>query len=257
METPNIFPPRADLNKEDFDNLVYQKGRNVIHEKSLRCPCKSKSTNQLSSCKNCGGTGWIFINPKETRMVIQGMEISTQYKPFSEEEIGMIRISYNEKEQLSFMDRIVVLDGNSVFNEVLHFKKQDDMLFAYTSYNIKEILYCGLFVNDSTALTKLTEGNGSGQFSYENNIVKLNSSFVQPGEQDISITLRYYHSPTFHVVDVKRETMDSFEYKSGGERLGRLPLSAFAKRAHYMLQANNLAGDRLIDNSYNESICEY
>ena len=48
-------PPRADLNKQDFDTLIRQKGRDVILETALQCPCKSESTNQQSNCRNCDG----------------------------------------------------------------------------------------------------------------------------------------------------------------------------------------------------------
>ena len=76
-------PPRADLHKREFDTLIHQKGRDVLLETALQCPCKSPSTNQQSDCKNCGGTGWIFVNPRETRMVLTAINAVTEFRPWS------------------------------------------------------------------------------------------------------------------------------------------------------------------------------
>ena len=43
--------------------------------------------------------------------------------------------------------------------------------------------------------------------------------------------------------------MESFELL-GGEKLIHLPISGIARRAHYILTANNLAGDRLLNNNF-------
>jgi hypothetical protein len=63
---------RADFNKSDFETLIQQKGRDVVLEKAILCGCKDKQGNQQSNCKNCGGAGFLFINPKETRMIYKG-----------------------------------------------------------------------------------------------------------------------------------------------------------------------------------------
>lgn len=249
QQTYSIDPPRVDLVKNDFDTLVYQKGRDVLYEKALQCPCKSKATNQQSNCKNCGGTGWVFVNPKKTRMVVTGVAITTDYKAWSEESRGMINITANESEQLTFMDRITLLDGNAIFNEVLHFKKtSNNIVFAFSAYHIKQILYAGLFISTSSGIQRLDKS----QITIEDNIVKLNPSIVPNTLNEVSITLRYIHAPTYYIVEMKRETMQTFKYQIGNELIQHMPLSAMGRRAHYVLTAPNLQGDRLIDNSYSE-----
>ena len=77
--------PRADFEREDYKTLIEQKGRRILYEKALLCPCKSPSTNQQSGCKNCGGIGWIFVNPIQTRMIVSAVKIVTEFKPWSQE----------------------------------------------------------------------------------------------------------------------------------------------------------------------------
>lgn len=240
---------RSDFRRNDFETLIQQKGRRVILSKSLVCPCKAKATNQQSNCKNCGGCGWVFINPKETRMVLQGMNLTPDYKAWSQEIQGDLKVTASDTEELTYMDRIEVLDANSIFNEVLFFKKKpvgDDFItFAYTSYNIKEIKYIGYFQGTDKTFKKLIEGI---DYIKERNIITLINSDVQPIQGEISITIRYVHAPIYLMIDIKRESMESFEM-IGKEKLIHLPVSAIARRQHYELQGNNLFGDRLLDNS--------
>jgi hypothetical protein len=147
-----LAPPRADFERSDFERIISQKGADILFEKALMCPCKSKSTNSQSNCKNCGGSGWLFVNPKETRMLVSGLSIVNDVKPWSEEERGTIVISASDTEELAFMDRLTLINGEAIYQEVLHFKRDGGEVFAYTAYPIKKLLYGGLFLSSTTPL---------------------------------------------------------------------------------------------------------
>lgn len=245
---------RVDLQKSDFDRLVTEKGRDVILERAIKCPCKGPQTNALSSCKNCGGVGWIFCNPQKTRIVLQGIEVATKLQGWSEELRGMVRITAMAEEQLSFMDRITALSGTSYYSEVTRFNLSDDSstIFAYVGYNVKEVIYMGLFVNDQTKLTELAVNT---DYTIDGNIVKLNMD--KYGSMDptaLSVTIRYTYAPVFHILEDKRETIQSYKLLSdgGSEKDQTLPISAYARRAHYMLDGPNLTHNRLLNNDYSE-----
>lgn len=251
QKTYPLGPPRADFVKDDFDTLIEQKGKDVEIETALECPCKSPSTNQQSTCKNCGGSSWVFINPRKTRMVLSAINIVTDYKPWSEELRGTVNVTCRAEEELSYMDKIRDINGEAIFNEVLFLKKQGARVFCYTTYPVKEVLYSGLFINDITALRRLEL---NVDYKIENNIFELlNLTLLgtDTATKNTSFTIRYKHAPEFHVIEMKRETIQSFEWR-GAEKLNNLPISAIARRAHYQLKANNLLGDRLIDNSYDD-----
>lgn len=250
-------PPRADLNKPDFDNLVHQKGREVIHETALQCPCKSRSTNQQSNCRNCGGSGWVFINPKRTRMVLTAIDIANDYRPWSEELRGVVNITALVEDELSLMDKITALDAESIHNEVVYFDEveyEENIIFAYSTYHIKEILYIGLFSGENAPLRRLELGI---DYTIERNIIKLIKpeilTFSTVSENNI--TIRYKHAPQFHVIEMKRDTMQSTIWK-GTEQQQSFPVSAMGKRAHYQLNAENLNHNRLLDNSFIKNKCQ-
>lgn len=254
MSETSIFhtkvPPRVDFNKGDYETLIYQKGREVLFEKSLQCPCKSPSTNQQSNCRNCGGTGWVFINPKKTRMVVQGVSFTSDFKAWSEESRGMINITCSDTELLSYMDRITLLDGMAIYSEAIELKQKGSYWFFHSSYPIKNILYLGVFESEDTQIYRIDERNG---ISITNNLVRIEERLLPPNLPTYTtITIRYQHPPVYYIMEMKRETMQSFKFQGGVETNQNLPLSAVGRRAHYMLTPININGVDIIDNSYIE-----
>ena len=254
MEQTFLAPPRADLDKDDFERIISQKGRSVIFEKALECPCKSRSSNHQSNCKNCGGSGWIFINPKRTRMIITGLAIVSDVKAWSEESRGTVNISCSDTENLTYMDKLTIEDGNAIYQEVVSLKRSGGDVFAFTAYPIKSLLYSGLFVDVNTPLTKLQNSDITiDTANFNSTLIKLDPDLVT-GNNDISITLRYKHAPIYHVLEMRRETMQSFTFEFLNEKNQNFPLSAIGRRAHYMTKQIALNGDTLLDNSFDESL---
>lgn len=244
---------RADFNKSGFDKLVWEKGYEVIHEKTLKCPCVSKNSNQQTNCKNCGGSGWIYFNPTLTRMVLHSMNLNTKYKEWSRENIGTVSITSLAETELSFMDRITVVDGIAYISEVLFLKQTVDRSTYYwnTIYDIKEICYVGLFLSTDEKIKALKYGT---DFTYTSNkIIFLTASlYIDPSveEQDISLTIRYKYSPQIHVIDSPRETIQTFiNINNEGEENVSLPIHSIGRRSHYVLDRQNYDNSRILNNS--------
>lgn len=234
---------RADFNKSDFDKLVMEKGRVVILEKAIQCPCKGAYIGARSTCRNCGSTGWIFVNPKETRMILSGIDVSTKYAPWSEEARGKVGVTAMVEEELSYMDKITPIDARSVFGEAITLiKKQgtSNQFIGYCAYEVKDVIYIGKFVDDDTALQKISS------FSVEKNRITVT---LASEESEISITLRYKHAPVFHIFEFRRETIQSFKLDASKEIQQDLPISAFASRAHYIMNPTNFANNYLLTNT--------
>lgn len=245
--------PRPDFNKREIDIVIYQKGYTVIHEKALKCPCKPKGEGgQLSSCQNCGGTGWIFINPKQTRMVLHSMNINTQYKEWSEENRGTASITCSDLEEISFMDKITLSESLSIYSETLHSTVDTGSLLFFSIYPIVELEYIGLFKSNDEPIQRLVKDL---DYTLERNIISLNSSFDSLGD-DLTITVRYKHNPQYYIIDLPRNTMSTKVDDGGIERSPiNLPIHAIGRYAHYVLDTENLVGNRLIDNSFIEHTC--
>ena len=249
-----LSAPRTDFELNEFEKIIVQKGRKVLFSKALQCPCKSRSTNQQSNCKNCGGSGWVFVNERETRMIVSGVAIVNEYKPWSEESRGVINISCSDDEQLTFMDKITLVDANAIYQEVLFFRKVNSQWFAFSSYPIKKLLYGGLFVSVNSSLQRVTESQL--QFGPKNVVKIIDGSLIdsQATDDSVSLSVRYYHSPIYYVAEMKRETMQSFKYENEKETIQNLPLSALARRAHYILDPTKFSGEGLLSNDFQEPL---
>jgi hypothetical protein len=240
---------RADFKKEDFDNLVKQKGSSVLLEYALQCPCKGAVNNQLSNCRNCGGSGWVYINPTKTKMILTGIGVSTKYAPWSEEAIGKVAITAYHEEQLSYMDKITKLDSTAIFSEVVQTREVDGVIFSYTKYDIKKILYIAVFVNGSTVLQRLT----GDQYTFSKNILRISPGVLSDPKS--TLTIRYKHHPAFYILEFEREARQFATYQNGKEVMQQLPISAYAKRLHYDLSPVNLSNNFLLNNSYVDNVC--
>lgn len=245
--------PEVLLFKSDFEALLQQKGYDVYHDRALRCPCKPKKGGDAqSTCLNCGGSGWLYINRHKTRMVIQSMNIDTKYKEWSEERLGSARITARDVDQLAFMDRLTLINAEAVYSQVLHPKKDPGNTYFYstTRYNIKRVKDIFLFKGVGVALQKLEEVT---DYTIIRNQIRLNVSFSN--EVAPTITTRYIHEPEFTILDLSRDIMYSTirdVCSTTGKRDVAFPISAVARRSHYMPDRGDFEDDDLIDNSYTE-----
>lgn len=246
---PNLIgQPDVQFREDDFDAFVYSKGYEVIYENAVSCPCKSKSNNNpLSSCQNCNGSGWVLFNPIVTRMVLQGMNINTRYRQWSEEMVGTVAVTSRSVDKLEFMGRITVKDSDSIFSQVLHPWSNNSELFAFTIYDIKDIYEVFLFQEADQPLIKLNTSN----YSYERNKLILDSSYSDIDE--LSVSIRYKHWTEYHVIDILKETRRSYisdASTKGKQQSAMFPFNAIARRSHYVLDPINQSGTGRIDNSY-------
>lgn len=249
---PPVSGPGAYFTRNKYNTLIWDHGRRVIKETALQCPCKGDSANQLSDCQNCGGSGWLFINPTETRMIVKKVDVVNKYKDWSEISTGLVNISCIDTEEVCENDRLTLLDAMSIFLEVLKFRTIGTGLsaitFAYTTYNVKKPIYASYFVDSTHKLVQIFYG--SDYTINDNQFILLNADLI--AIEKLSITVRYFHTPQYHIIEMNRETMQSWEGDPGKDLIN-LPVAATAKRAHYILNAQNLSSDRILDNSF--SVC--
>lgn len=258
QQAPNLSgQPQVDFRKNDFDAAVEQKGYRVYHEQNINCPCgdDTNGNQPLSSCQNCGGSGHVFINKTQTRMIITSMNVDTQHKEWSEERIGTASITARDVDRLSYMDRITLIDGQSEFSQILHPTIIEvntfDKLVAFTFYDIEDIEAIFLFEGATNKL-KLLEN--ITDYTYQYNRIVLDdqyNSLINP-----TISVRYKHKPQFLVIDIPRDIMNSPVVNKTTGQIEELtfPIHAIARRAHYVLDQENYVGNRVFDNSF-QSAC--
>lgn len=244
QQAPNqISTGRVDLDANKFDNAVYEKGYPVTWESALKCPCKLDGRGHLPTCINCGGAGWVFINPVKTKMVIQSMNISTKYAQWSVEKVGIAQITTRSVDNVGDMDRITLDESISKMSQIVRPKLYKGKLFAFTHYPIIKIIDVFVFKADDKKLVRLK----MDQYSSERNKLILNKNLF---EDDLSVTIRYQHPVQYYIVDIAREVRETHILDLSKENLTKLPVSAVGRRCHHVLRPEEYDLTQTVDNSY-------
>lgn len=235
----------------EFDKLVQAHGALVNWERGLRCPCASRAmgNSQLAGCRNCGGSGWVFINKIQTQMVLQHQNLKVTQDPGGERFTGDVQVTTLSKDKVGRMDRITFVKGDSLFNQLLQFKRRDpatNQQYAYTVYPLKQVEEAFLFVGEGQPLRRLTPND----YAIEGQIFMLSESLNSVGEATVSLT--YTHAPQYYIVELPRSTISVNVPggPNGKKEAVKMPLNAIARKAEYVLDQENFDGDRLLDNSY-------
>lgn len=258
-----IIGTQPEFERSEFNSAIWSKGYNIIVEPAYECPCRSKDAGnqQLSDCQNCGGSGWVFINKFKTRAIMHSMNLDTQYKEWSAENLGTVSVTVRDIDQLSYMDRVTLIDSKTAFHQLLHLQKNpaDTQYYQYTIYPVKDIVALFLFSSSGLALEKLelTTDYTIDPIDPRKILIDSARNAQLDGLTDPTLTIRYLHNPQFYVIDLSRDLMNTNVTSSttGREESLPFPVHAVARRSHYVLEAENFDGNRIIDNDFDVS-CE-
>ena len=234
--------PRVGWRVDDFERLIQTQGYDAYIDRAMRCPCVDKATGQaLSTCKNCLGRGWFFVDRTETRIIAQHMDSKKRYESWSEVNRGTASITTKGVDKLGFMDRIILLQLEEFYSEILRPEIFDGELLAYPVYEPLEISNIFLFVGDYTKLEPIPKE----MYVVDKNKIVFDQSLLEllPVENvnqktpNMSVSIRYSHFPVYHVIDINRELMKVRESKLcsfDDEQLRQMPINVLARKAHYL-----------------------
>lgn len=253
---PNLAQePKIEFRKNSFDAAIWLKGYRVFVEKAVRCPCEGQIKNALSSCTNCHGVGYFFINPIETRALMTSINRDTKFKEWSLELMGNLSISLRDDlvENLSFYDKITFFEKFGFHSEILTIRDAgvpDNQNFVFLVYRPVEILDVWVFNGSANPLVRIT----SDQYEINpNNPYVLNINITTPPDNfNGVVSVRYRHEVQFNVIDIPHEIRTSNIRDTDG-RLTRidLPINAIARRSHLLLaEIPNFNGTGVQNNSY-------
>lgn len=237
---------QVNFDKQRFDSTVFDKGQKVYIDKALQCPCRISANNSaLSDCQNCLGKGFIFIDRKETNVVIQGLFSNKKYETWSETTQGMARLTARAIDRVSIMDKITLLNSDGIYNEVIRPKQFEGKFLAYTVYEpieIQDILY---FIKSDKKLVRLT----TKDYTLEGD--KLIFSDELSFNEKVAVTIRYVHKLAYHVIDMNRDVMSVKQTacKENPTLDNRMPISGFLRKAHYIFDQNRYSQIQHFDNS--------
>jgi len=240
----------------DFEELIDAHGYISYIDRAMRCPCAMKHDSQaLSTCKNCGGRGWLFVDRKETRVISQSMNNAKRFKEFGEINKGEAKITTRGEDKLGFMDRIILLELEAYYSEILRPIDFLDEIVAYPVYEPIAITNMMVFVSGSEKLAQVD----SSSYSVQGNKIVFHESFrdlgtstndVNDTELNLSFTVRYSYHPVYHVIDANRELMRVKERTNSfnNEEMKDMPINVLCRKAHYIFDAQKF-GIEIFDNT--------
>ena len=257
---PAAVNPRVGWDVNRFETLIQTQGYDALIDRALRCPCCDRASGQaMSTCHNCGGRGWFFVDRTSTRLIAQHMDSKKRYEEWSEVNRGTASITTRGIDKLGFMDRIILTQLEEWFSETLRPVLWNSEFVAYPIYEPLEISNIFLFASDTAPLIPLPEDMYTVQgnkivFAAEIvNLVDIEALDIQDVNQiPLQITMRYSHYPVYHVIDMNRELMRVREGKLCGagydDYLRQMPINVLARKAHYIFD-NQKWGQTIYDNT--------
>lgn len=257
FQTPaTTVHPKVGWRVGDFEELIQSQGYDVYIDRAMRCPCVDKATGQaLSTCKNCLGRGWFFVDRTETRIIAQRMDSKKRYLDWSEVNAGTASMTTKGSDKLGFMDRIILLQLQEFYSEIIRPTVYEGELLAYPVYEPLDITNMFLFVGDYTKLEPIP----AEMYKVDKNKIVFDQELlnvvpvdnVNQSVPSVSISIRYSHYPVYHVIDVNRELMRVRESKLCGyddETLKQMPINVLARKAHFIFDAQKY-GEEAFENT--------
>lgn len=249
---PNLTGlPNVDFDKDLFESAIWQKGYDVAVSKAIECPCRGGNENKaLPNCQNCGGIGWVFINPVKTKALITGINRDTKYKPWSQELLGSASMTLRDIDVAGFMDRVTVDNETEIFSEVKKVRKSVDKTFIFLSYEIQDIEDVFIFQGSDKTLIRLAEGDY--EINPLNKYSLLIDNTVLALATNDSISVRYKHYVQYHILDIPHALRSSnITNKLGQLEKRKMPNQYIVRLAHYVLKPK-ADGTGVLDNTYEE-----
>lgn len=243
--------PRVSFDEGAFNALVWQKGYDVTIERAIKCPCQTRDNSALSNCRNCFGTGWVFLQSYKTKAVMQNMNRQTKYSNWSIEMLGTVSISLQESDKLGEMDRITIINdtknnNTSYISQNLELRDTSENPYVFLSYKPIEIGNVFIYIDENSKLIELNNTEYSID-SANNYILNIN---LQTLPVNSMISVNYKHEIQYHILDIPHDVRNSFTINSNGrEEQTLLPINCIARKAHYVLDTDNRLGTSFIDNT--------
>ena len=256
---PSAIENRVGWRVDDFEELIQSQGYDALIDRALRCPCVDKATGQaLSTCKNCLGRGWFFVDRTETRLIAQHMDSKKRYENWSEVNRGTASITTKGIDKLGFMDKIILTQLEEFYSEIIRPIYFQGEIIAYPVYEPLKVTDMFLFSSDNEKLISIKEdeyvidGNKIVfDLGIQDKISIDDMNVKNKSEIPISISIRYSHFPVYHVIDVNRELMKVRESRFcsyNDEKLRQMPINVLARKAHYLFDAQKF-GEESFENT--------
>lgn len=231
----NLLIDRVDFEHDSFQNIVSQKGLELLHSQVIYCPCRRESGGVgINTCLTCGGAGYFFINETKIRGVIQSVMRSKNFIDFGRQENGYAQLTALFENRPSNMDRITICDGEDIYKENIYpiiDSDADGKLRAKLLYEPLGGVMDKVYQWDGSVAVEL---DVTTDYTVSGKLITFSDAIRDSLDDDRGyMSVRYLHEPSYYVVDLPKDIRNSRVMDRNIEKLKKFPLHCLIRKAHY------------------------
>lgn len=250
------MPARADLYNEEFDTLVNQKGIECDYQAAIVCQCITHDSNQpVFSCPYCGGSGYRYLPPVPTRVVVTSFASQTESEMIGLRESGTAYATPPSDIIMGFHDRLTFPKFKCKYSERL-WVQPGQKITNKTYRNIKEVI---MLMIDNQAFEEEIDFKVSDDRYHIEFTKPLEELLGDDFEYDrINISILYYTTPAYLVVDLLHELRATYTVRNTpSEKFVELPKQYKLRREDFIYNVSDSLSQQLEqENSEDSSIKE-
>lgn len=230
--------PDVQLFGSEFDSLIKSHGIKCKYYPAIVCECITKDSQQPQfTCPHCGGSGFRYLPPIDTRVVVTSFSSKYNHEIMNFREAGTAYATPQPDLIMGFHDRLVFPDFKCKYSERLWISK--DSLVTSKSYrNIVDVV---------------TIAKGDMEFEpgidYEISEDGYHIEFHKPiGElmndtdldDEVAISILYYTNPSYLVCDLLHELRAHYNRRYvPSEEFEELPKQYLIKREDFIYEVSD------------------
>lgn len=212
--------PRVEIWDNMFDDVIRDRGHDCEWEQAVVCRCVSKDSGQPDyMCPICGGSGYRYLKPITTRVVVTAFNSQNQLEMPELREPGTAYVTPDSNTIMGYKDRLRFPAFRCKFSEVLRFNSQEygRGISSKTYRNIKNVIFLAddKYEYEQEVDFEITEDGHHLRWLNEEYIDELDG---------LSMSLLYYTTPSYLVTDILHELRATMsERKTTTEKFVELP----------------------------------
>jgi hypothetical protein len=157
-------------------------------------------------------------------------------------------------DRVSFMDRITIVNNTKIknkskFSDIVRVRDIDGSPFVFLAYKPTDIIGIYAFNGSSNLLVKIPSTDYSIS-SVNPYVVNFTYDFSAISGFNGFLSIYYNHEIQYHVIDIPHDVRNSYvKDEDGKEEQINLPINAYARKVHSVIDIANRDGTGVLDNS--------
>lgn len=203
---PQLNDSTVDFDRDQFTRFIADKGYSITWEKAVLCPNVPGTglapRDHVIGCPICGGSGFIYVDPLETAMLMQGVKLTQSFYAYGRWDAGNMLVTAEPEFTIDYFDRLTLHNGIGRFTQ--RPVRQLDSTADVLKYAPLCFHYVG-WVDRSGALVRFAQGDDF-VVSADGSSIEWSSNQPDAGS---TYTVCYDYRPRYVVLDLVHHHRDS------------------------------------------------